>query len=169
MLLFTRKGGTLIWTGRTYVSRRRLISTRHGRMLNPQYRQGMDGRVYPSVEHCTTLMSMRNGSTLIWKGRTFVLTRKGLRLVSSRKGRRLVSTRKRRRLVSSRKRRRLVSMETTEACINGNDGGSYQWGTHGCAYRQYRRGRMQAQSHTYDKEGRHARMKEIYVSNLFYM
>ena len=51
-------------------------------------KEWMDVCIHPS-SNVRTLMSMRKGSTLISKGRTFVLTRKGLRLVSRRKRRRL--------------------------------------------------------------------------------
>ena len=107
-IVSTRKGGTLILTRQT------IVSTRPGREVRSyerdgriyldggsyqrgldgcsyrQYRQGMDGRVYPSVKQCTHAHVDEEGKYAhIWKGRTFVLTRKGLRLLSTMKRRRL--------------------------------------------------------------------------------
>ena len=127
-----RKGGTLIWKGRTYLSRRRLISTRLGRML-------------------ISTISTRNG----W---TCVSIRQAMYARSCRWGREVRSYERDGRLYwrgrdwGSYQRwndggsinEELTTLISTISTRNGFDEEwSVEEGTH-------------AQSHLYDKEGRYA-------------
>ena len=99
----------------------------------------MDVCIHPS-RNVRTLMSMRKGSMLILKGWTFVFvsTRKVLMPVSSRKGQRAEAC---------------INEETTKAHINEELTDTHI-------------DNIDEESHTYDKEGRYAHMKEIYISSI---
>ena len=97
------------------------------------YRQGMDGRVYPSVKQCTHAHVDEEGKYAHMKGTDVCIDEEGIEARINDEMTEALSTRNSRTLIS-----------TTISTRNGFDEEwSVEEGTH-------------AQSHLYDKEGRYA-------------
>ena len=109
-----------------------------GKCSYRQYRRGMDGGVYPSVEECTHAHVDEEGKYAHMKGTDVCVC------------------------INEEGTDARIIEEGAEACINKETTEAHikeeLTNTHS--------DNIDEESHTYDKEGRYAHMKEIYVSSI---